>query len=186
MTAHFSDRPRSSNIGIQLGPKSGNLGDVDLDCIEAVALTRHFLPETGAIFGRKSNPASHFLYIVADPEPRQKIEFKDEAKAMMVELRLGGGGKGTQSLGPGSRNPEDGGEMVEWVTDGEPAIASCATLKRACSLIAAGSMIMRSWPAQKGRHDFALVVSGFLARAGWSVDRPCSHGRHGRSCRWRR
>jgi hypothetical protein len=48
---HFT---RWSNIGVQFGPVSGGLCDVDLDCREARELAEHFLPETNAKFGRKS------------------------------------------------------------------------------------------------------------------------------------
>src|SRR5947209_3686304 len=60
VSKHFHSGPQ--NVGVQLGPKSNGLTDVDLDCREAVALAPHFLPETGAIFGRKSKPKSHYLY----------------------------------------------------------------------------------------------------------------------------
>jgi|SRR5215471_16982880 len=42
---------------------SAGLVDVDLDCEEAIELAPLYLPETGAIFGRKSAPKSHWLYI---------------------------------------------------------------------------------------------------------------------------
>jgi hypothetical protein len=51
------------NIGIILGPPSGELVDFDLDCEEALALADLYLPPTGAEFGRKSKPRSHRLYI---------------------------------------------------------------------------------------------------------------------------
>src|SRR5262249_29237529 len=53
------------NIGVQMGPASGGLKDVDLDCPEALALGPVILPVTDAVFGRKSAPAAHWLYITA-------------------------------------------------------------------------------------------------------------------------
>ena len=50
------------NVGVQLGPKSKNLADVDLDCAEAIRLAHYFLPPTDAVFGRASKPNSHLLY----------------------------------------------------------------------------------------------------------------------------
>jgi hypothetical protein len=50
------------NVGVRLGPVSGNLVDVDLDCEEAVELADEFLPPTAAVFGRPSNVGSHRLY----------------------------------------------------------------------------------------------------------------------------
>lgn len=53
------------NIGIILGPKSGDLVDIDLDCQEALALADLYLYQTGAEFGRASKPRSHKLYVAA-------------------------------------------------------------------------------------------------------------------------
>src|ERR1700736_1546538 len=53
----------TQNIGIQLGPASHGLTDVDLDCAQAVAIAPYILPPTGAIFGRATKRASHWLYI---------------------------------------------------------------------------------------------------------------------------
>jgi hypothetical protein len=66
---------------VQLGPKSGGLCDVDLDCTEAVVLAPAFLPPTHAVFGRKSKPRSHYLYRIADPEPKATICRRLAAKA---------------------------------------------------------------------------------------------------------
>lgn len=155
------------NIGIQLGPKSGGLCDVDLDCPEAVTLAPSFLPRTAAIFGRKSKSRSHYLYRVGDPEPKAAIRFEDVEKGAIIELRLGGGGKAAQTVFPGSKHPS--GEIIEWDQDGEPADASCAALKLAITKIALGVIIIRRW-GNVGRHEAALRLGGFLARAGWAQD----------------
>jgi hypothetical protein len=47
------------NVGVQLGDKSNGLSDVDLDCREALVIGPLLLPETNALFGRKSKPRSH-------------------------------------------------------------------------------------------------------------------------------
>ena len=49
------------NVGVQLGPNSHNLNDIDLDCPEAVQIGGLLLPATNATFGRKSKPRSHLL-----------------------------------------------------------------------------------------------------------------------------
>ncbi len=46
----------AQNVGIVLGPSSNGLTDVDLDCIEAIAIAPYVLPRTRAIFGRASKP----------------------------------------------------------------------------------------------------------------------------------
>src|SRR4051812_5938377 len=93
---------KAQNVGIILGPSSGGLTDVDLDCPEAVALAPYLLPETGMIFGRASNPASHYVYVTHLGETSDKavIAF-GEPKDRLLELRVGGA-KGAQTVFPGS------------------------------------------------------------------------------------
>src|SRR5215471_13106854 len=160
----FNDK----NIGIQLGPVSGGLTDIDLDCKEALALAADFLPPTNAIFGRKSKPCAHWLYITDDPDPSQSvIRENDDAKKTIVELRMGGGDKAAQTVFPPSVH--ESGEKIEWAQAGEPAKTTCAVLKDAVIKIAVGSLLARYWPAGN-RHDACLRCGGFLARAGWEPD----------------
>jgi hypothetical protein len=159
------------NVGAIMGPRSNGLTDVDLDCNETVRLARHFLPQTHSIYGRVGKRRSHYLFRCSDPAPKAKIKFGDETKLTIVELRLGGGSKGAQSIWPGSVHPT--GEIYEWDEDGEPASASCATLKAACVKIAFGAILMRHIPPEgptSQRHDIFLGIGGFLARAGWTTD----------------
>jgi len=119
----------AQNIGIQLGKVSGGLADVDLDCMEAIALAPKFLPATGAVFGRKSKPASHQLYVtdLCDTEVGAVIAYREysggKAGPMIVELRIGGmrkgEHKGATSVFPPSLH--ESSETVAWVRDGEPA-----------------------------------------------------------------
>ena len=48
---------------MRLGPSSGDLVDVDLDCFEALALQDIYLLPSGAVCGRLSRPRSHRFYI---------------------------------------------------------------------------------------------------------------------------
>src|SRR5580704_14579032 len=61
------DAPRyfasACNVGLLLGPLSGHLADVDLDCAEALELADLYLPATTAVFGRPTKRRSHRLYI---------------------------------------------------------------------------------------------------------------------------
>jgi hypothetical protein len=130
------------NIGVQLGPVSGGLTDVDLDCAEAIALAPDFLPRTGAIFGRQSKQRSHWLYITDDPDPSAaSIKLIDQDKKSIIELRMSGGGKGAQTVFPGSTHPS--GEKVEWADNGEPSKSSCAILKDRITKIAVGVLLAR-------------------------------------------
>src|SRR5262249_40747513 len=80
------------NLGVILGPASGSLVDIDLDCGEALILADTYLPPTEAIFGRASKPRSHRLYIA----PGAMFEaFSDPIeKDTLVELRTSGNGNG--------------------------------------------------------------------------------------------
>src|ERR1700722_582932 len=66
MRLSFNDLPRyfnsqPQNIGILLGDDSGT-ADIDCDGMEAVAAAVEFVTPTGICFGRKSKPASHYIY----------------------------------------------------------------------------------------------------------------------------
>jgi AAA domain/Bifunctional DNA primase/polymerase, N-terminal len=158
------------NIGIVLGPTSGGLTDVDLDCVEAVAIAPYVLPKTNAIFGRPSKRASHWLYTtdlavtaeVAALQLRHPI-----TKEMLIELRIGGD-KGAQTVFPGSVHEED--EAITWEASGEPAAVDGDDLRQRVRAIAAYSLIARHWPQPNigARHDAARVLGGFLSRAGKS------------------
>jgi hypothetical protein len=99
------------NVGGLMGSRSKNLNDVDLDSKEALKLWKYFLPATSSRYGRFSKPESHHLYRVnAIDISKGSIPFTDENKKMLVELRIGGGGKAAQSIMPGSYHPS--GEAV--------------------------------------------------------------------------
>src|SRR5690242_19419304 len=61
VSAHFENR----NIGVQLGPESQDLADVDLDCNAALTAAPHLLPVTNCGFGR-AGCQTHWLYTVSD------------------------------------------------------------------------------------------------------------------------
>jgi hypothetical protein len=135
------------NIAIQLGEASGGVTDVDLDCAEAVSLANFFLPETPAVFGRKSKPSSHRIYIsdLSRTESKGVLQFREpklESSAepqhgpMLVELRIGGGGKGVITLFPPSMNPS--GEAVAWNSEFEqPSVVDGDDLSRRVHILAA-------------------------------------------------
>ena len=170
------------NIGILLGPASGGLTDVDLDCSEAVGVGSYFLPPTDAIFGRASKRNSHFLYFtgIAASGDRAAIQFQDptlpqDDKNMLLEVRIGGGGRGAQTVFPGSTHA--GGEEIRWETDGVPAKVEDADLMKAAHRIAAASLFIRGMPGSGSRHGAFCAIGGFLARCGltgpiWSRSKP--------------
>lgn len=152
------------NIGLLLGEPSGGIVDVDLDCKEAVALAPMLLPATRT-WGRKSNPNSHYLYKLSG-KVGSTVKFQRKRETF-IELRS----TGAQTIYPGSLNPEDGGEFIEWTGTGEESIAELAydDLLRCVKQIAAASLIVRHYPTTS-RHDAMLALAGGLLRAEWSAE----------------
>lgn len=168
-TVHIFFDAERANIGIVLGPSSGGLTDVDLDCPEAIYIASYVLPPKSATFGRASARGSHRLYLTTlgltgtkavyafdDPEP-------GTSKARLVELRCGGV-KGAQTVFPGSVH--ESGEAIGWDDEGEPTQVGDEDLLNRVRLLAVASLLARAWPAEGTRHDAARIVGGFLARAG--------------------
>jgi Bifunctional DNA primase/polymerase, N-terminal len=161
------------NVGAIWGPMSNGLVDVDLDCIEAVKLAPYFLPRTGSIYGRAGKKRSHYLYRCTDisTAPKKAVRrLSDENNVTIIELRYGGGDKGAQSVMPGSIYSSETGERYGWDADGDPGNALFADLMASIIKNAVGSILMRHWPPENGRHDVALGIGGFLSRAGWTPD----------------
>jgi hypothetical protein len=164
------------NVGVQLGPHSHGLNDVDLDCPEAVQIGGMLLPKTGACFGRKSKPRSHHLYVTDLDKHIKKasLQFHDvdgekgRPGTMLLELRFGGGGLGSQTVFPGSVHHT--GEKIEWFDDGEPLNFDGKKLLRSTRRLAAVVLLARHWPIEGARHKAALVLGGFLARGRTSAN----------------
>jgi hypothetical protein len=156
------------NVGVQLGPSSRGLTDADLDCREAIAIAPYVLPKTSAIFGRPSKRASHRLYYtdLSISMATAAIAFDDpKTKSRMLELRIGGGGMGAQTVFPGSTHEE--GERIEWEENGAPADVDDADLLARMRTLAAYTLLSRHWPQVGGkRHQLSLALGGFLARSG--------------------
>lgn len=167
----FSDKPQ--NIGVQLGLKSGGLTDIDLDCAEAIEIAAAVLPKTPSVFGRASKRHSHYLYntSLASKSDRAVLPFKDPtSNSTLLEVRIGGGDKGAQTVFPGSVH--ETGEPIMWETEGDPANVDDEELLRQAKQLAALCLLARHWPPKPdagesgGRHDAALTIGGFLARCG--------------------
>ena len=153
------------NIGFRTGAEGNGFHDVDLDCLEAVQLAPSFLPETGWVFGRPSNPRSHYVYKVTDGStPTKKLVGLDGD--VLVELR----GDRSKTTAPPSYKAEPN-EHVRWdVFDNEngPAEVSLEELKKAVALLAIASILLRCYPVPGARHGFILALAGGLLRSGLS------------------
>jgi hypothetical protein len=159
------------NVGVILGPSSHGLTDTDLDCVEARAIGPYILPKTGAVFGRASSRNAHWLYYtdLSVGFGKAAIVFNDpKTKKRLLELRIGGG-KGAQTVFPGSTHKETG-ESITWEESGEPTAVDDRDLLRSVHDLGAYSLVARYWPRERSnRHQCALIVGGFLARAGKSA-----------------
>src|SRR5262249_31652606 len=76
---------------------------------------------------------------------------------------------GAQTVFPGSIHEE--GEPITWEENGEPASVDGDDLTHRIHELAAYALMARYWPAPglKARHKAALIIGGFLARAGKSA-----------------
>jgi hypothetical protein len=155
------------NVAILNGAPSGNLADVDLDCVQAIRAAALLLPTTGWIFGRKSARRSHWYYRTDAPLSACSQGYTDVDGKMLLELR----GTGSQTLVPPSLHPDN--ERVEWHTFAEegPAHVELAKLQVAVAEIAAVTLLARHWPGEGGRNGARLALAGGLLRGGWEVER---------------
>src|SRR5665213_2756579 len=155
LPVHFGSTPR--NIGVVLGSRSNSLLDVDIDDDIALRLARHFLPDTGMIFGRESRPRSHWLYRSTTTKPKR---YSDEARDVIVEIR----GDGQHTVFPGSVHLS--GEDVRFDSDGPASSVEYEKLELACLQLCIATLLLRHW--NKGsRHELALAAAGLLANSVW-------------------
>ncbi len=82
---------------------------------------------------------------------------------MLLEVRVGGF-KGAQTVFPGSVHETD--EEIRWDESGDPAKVDDDDLLKRARLLASICLFARYWPGSGARHDAALSLGGFLARAG--------------------
>ncbi len=160
-TREFTDEDfgEKDNVGLRL---EGGIVDVDLDCVEALAVAGAFLPPT-AVFGRQSTPRSHWVYNC--PELRSIIVFKDADKKVILELRVG---QTQETMVEPSLHPS--GEAVRW--EGKFTAASLvadvtsATLQRRAALVASSALVSRHYAVAGARHEWTLDLAGCLKQLG--------------------
>ena len=151
------------NIGVINGADGNGIHDVDLDCPESANLAPHFLPQTNWVFGRASNPASHWVYkVTGGSTPRKELKGPDGRG--LVELR----GDGSKTTFPPSYKT-DVAEMVRWETmnlEAGPSEVPLDRLKRSVSLLAIASILLRQYPPTGNRHESTLALVGSLLKSG--------------------
>jgi hypothetical protein len=159
------------NLGLRLGGEGGALVDFDLDWPEARrvgAKLLYALPK----FGRAGAPGSHYLFLCPGFDKVQKFDIPelkampglpDEHATCVLEVR----GKG-HTMAPPSVHPN--GEAIVWERDVALLDLSAADALKRAGLIAFLSVVARLYPAQGGRDDFCLALSGALLSARLSVE----------------
>ena len=126
-------------VAFRVGPASGGIVDIDLDCAEAIELADLYLPETGAEFGRASKPRSHRLY---RSPGAMFASFADPTDGTMLhELRADGrdGGAHLTTIPPSPTS----GERREWHKPGDPADIDPAVLTGRVAWLGVGCLVMR-------------------------------------------
>ena len=150
----------SLNIGLKLGGKS----DIDIDNHVVKKFISRYLKSCGAIYGRKSNPRSHYLFL---GELKSKIfvmpqELKEYCKDFphgntLLEIRSG---NGHQSIAPGSIVE---GEDVVW-----NSFANINTydgdLDADIAKIALSTALSILYPGKGNRDIYCTSVAGVLAK----------------------
>jgi hypothetical protein len=139
-SAAIEDTPRlfgnGENIAVRLGSRSGWLTDLDFDCREACELADLYLPATGAVFGRKSKPRSHWLYVA----PGAVFEtFSDPISGeMLLELRADGrdGGAHLSLLPPSITDVSGENGTAMSLPRGRSTHARCGLLRAGLQLVA--------------------------------------------------
>lgn len=159
------------NLGLRLGADGGGLVDFDLDWPEARRVGAQMLYALPR-FGRAGAPGSHYLFLCPGfdktvkfdiPELKGVDGLPDEHAVCVLEVR----GKG-HTMAPPSVHPN--GEAVVWERDVALLEMRAADALKRAGLIAFLSVVARFYPAQGGRDDFCLALSGALLSAKLSVE----------------
>lgn len=155
----FSD---PQNVGVILGDNSDGLTDIDIDNSIALKLAPYFFPETGIIFGRKSNPSSHKLYKTQTEPSFTKLSHP--SLGTIIEIRR----NGLQTVCPPSIHPS--GEVIKFEKFDDPLEIDIEVLESSAKRTAAASLLVGYW--NEGlRHDLTLAVSGLLLKSPqWSAN----------------
>lgn len=159
---------RDLGIGCVTGPRVNGPTDIDLDCPEALFFARFFLPPTAAIFGRKSKPRSHYLYMVGVPELAKKAFNDPLSRSTIIEMRADGG---HQTVFPGSIH-ETTGELIEWSDHAFPEVprVEAEALTFAVKKVAIAVLVARHMWAEGQRNEICKHLSGMLYYLEWTED----------------
>jgi hypothetical protein len=159
----------TGNVGVMLGPASGDLADADIDSHWGLKLAPYFLPDT-ARFGRASKPDSHWLFRCAGLR-NKKFTFARGDRIELVELRAQNqsNDNGGMTVFPGSIH--ESGEAVEWSADCPDEIVTIdrGELIWRMTRLAVACVIADGWDEGQ-RNNKCRAWSGGLLQAHWTPD----------------
>jgi putative DNA primase/helicase len=152
------------NVGWQVGEVSDWRCAVDPDCPEAEKLAPSFLPDT--LKAAKGSVPSLYFY----RSPGLGFDtFKDLDGSPIMDLKASNNGAGHQVVVEPSVHRDKG--PYKWVGGYNPAAireVPAAELRALVGELAVAALIARNLP-EKGRHDLAMALAGYLLRNGLGV-----------------
>ncbi len=153
---------RGGNVGLQMGAVSGWLAAVDLDCPEARLLGPKFLPGTLRLRKGEELPSVSFYR-----SPGLGFEaFNDLEKNRIIDLKASANGKGHLVVVEPSEHPKKGPyKFVDGFDASKIMKVPSEELREKVGHLAVATLIARSLP-QRGRHDLALALAGYMLRNG--------------------
>lgn len=166
----------SVNLGALM---AGRYVDIDIDCTSEYLkqALEYFLPRTPYVFGRKSKPKSHRLYVLHDDFDRPiwagilryvkgLIQGQIDEESYSIEIRGGKPENGLFTVLPGSYRA-DCDEHIEWDHDIDPTVGiapvKIEALVKAVRLSIVAAMFAPHW-VEGVRNDMSMALSGVLWR----------------------
>ena len=156
----WNDKYISHNIGLKLGGKT----DIDIDNHIVKKFIEVYLKSCGAIYGRESNPMSHYLFLGESKYFKYKLpeELENYCKGFphgntLLEIRSG---NGHQSIAPGSIVDN---ENVEW-NKFAGINPYAGNLEEDISIIVLSAALSILYPATGSRDDYCTAIAGVLSQ----------------------
>lgn len=87
----------------------------------------------------------------------------------ILELRTSSKGEAYQAMIPESVHPD--GDQLQWINDNLPAERDADTILQHAGMFAGLAVLIRFYPGEGMRDDFALALTGCMVRAGWDEQR---------------